>query len=175
MIIMENLPPQNDDQNIPEEEPIPGQAPTAPVGFEDPEEEEDDEEDPEVDPEEGDDEEEEMEVDDEEDPEEDSEEGNDEEEEMKVFPPGPRPSDLRAIHSRITKLEKQMFKRRSRLTTKLFLIEEPLIPSASVPRTDDPYVMIRDAAMAAQEDDDDDADAAKDSQPLESRGSPRDP
>ncbi|GKG44175.1 hypothetical protein Tco_0483268, partial [Tanacetum coccineum] len=64
-IIMENLPPQNDDQNIPEKEPILGQAPTAPIGFgqlwvgrqipninndlleEDPEEEEDDEEDPE--------------------------------------------------------------------------------------------------------------------------------
>ncbi|GKA33389.1 hypothetical protein Tco_0719818 [Tanacetum coccineum] len=244
---MENLPPQNDDQNIPEEEPIPGQAPTAPVGFgqpwvggqipnnnnglleedpeEDPEEEEDDEEDPEEDPEEGDDEEEEMEVDDEEDPEEDPEEGNDEEEEMKVddeennsevFPPGPRPSDLRAIHSRITKLEKQMFKRyttkfkirnkfkendirmnsqeikaSTNYSDRMRLIEglskqveeltlqcsreEPLIPSASVPRTDDPYVMIRDAAMAAQEDDYDDADAAKDSQPLKSRGSPRDP
>ncbi|GJT65034.1 hypothetical protein Tco_1016514 [Tanacetum coccineum] len=84
---MENLPPQNDDQNIPKEEPILGQAPAAPVGFgqlwvggqipnnnngwleEDPEEdpeEEEDEEDPEEDPEEGDDEEEEMEVDDEE-------------------------------------------------------------------------------------------------------------
>ncbi|GKC29225.1 hypothetical protein Tco_1036519, partial [Tanacetum coccineum] len=98
-IIIENLPPQNDDQNIPEEEPILGQAPAAPVGFgqlwvggqipnnnngwleedpeEDPEEEEDDEEDPEEDLEEGDDEEEEMEVDDEEDPKEDPEEGDD--------------------------------------------------------------------------------------------------
>ncbi|GKB75474.1 putative reverse transcriptase domain-containing protein, partial [Tanacetum coccineum] len=137
-IIMENLPPQNDDQNIPEEEPILGQAPTAPVRFgqiwvggqipnnnngwleEDPKEEEDDKEDPEEDPEEGDDEEEEMEVDDEEDPEEDPEEGDDEEEEMEVddeennsevFPSGPRPSDLRAIYSRTTKLEKQMFER----------------------------------------------------------------
>ncbi|GJT99922.1 putative reverse transcriptase domain-containing protein [Tanacetum coccineum] len=52
---------------------------------------------------------------------------------------------------------------------------EPPIPSASVPRADDPYVMIRDAVMAAQEDDDDDADVAKDSQPSESHGSPRDP
>ncbi|GJZ35473.1 putative reverse transcriptase domain-containing protein [Tanacetum coccineum] len=50
--------------------------------------------------------------------------------------------------------------------------EEPPIPFASVPRADDPYVMIRDAAMAAQEDDDDDADTAKDSQPSEYRGSP---
>nr|GEU56375.1 hypothetical protein [Tanacetum cinerariifolium] len=51
--------------------------------------------------------------------------------------------------------------------------EEPPIPSAFAPRADDPYVMARDAAMAAQEDDDD--DAAKDPQPLESRGSLRDP
>ncbi|GJZ63158.1 hypothetical protein Tco_0619579 [Tanacetum coccineum] len=134
---MENLPPQNDDQNIPEEEPILGQAPTAPVGFgqlwvggqipnnnngwleEDPEE--------------GDDEEEEMEVDDEE----NNSEVSDPDEpppplfqfdqnfhvgessstrtllddNSQVFPPGPRPSDLRAIHSRTTKLEKQMFER----------------------------------------------------------------
>ncbi|GJS57469.1 hypothetical protein Tco_0652253 [Tanacetum coccineum] len=315
---MESLPPKNDDQNIPEEEPIPGQARVAPVGFgqpwvggqipnnnngwleDDPEEEEDDEGDPEEDLEEGDDEEEEMEVDDEEDPEEDPEEGDDEEEEMEVddeedpeegddeeeemevddeennsevsdpdeppppvfqfgqnfhigessstrtllddnsqvFPPGPRPSDLRAIHSRTTKLEKQMFERyttefkirnkfkendlrmnsqeikastnysdmmrlieglskqveeltlqcsrgkrlsqweaqvRPHIPEGLRFREEPPIPSASVPRADDPYVMIRDAAMAAQEDDDDDADAAKDSQPSESRGSPRDP
>ncbi|GKG40593.1 hypothetical protein Tco_0467370, partial [Tanacetum coccineum] len=47
-IIMENLPPQNDDQNIPEEEPIPNQAPADNNGWleedpeEDPEEEEDD-------------------------------------------------------------------------------------------------------------------------------------
>ncbi|GJT32867.1 putative reverse transcriptase domain-containing protein [Tanacetum coccineum] len=246
---MENLPPQNDDQNIPEEEPIPGQASAAPVGFgqpwvggqipnnnngwleEDPEEEEEDEEDPE----EG----KEMEVDDEEDPKENPEEGDDEEEEMEVddeennsevFPPGPRPSDLRAIHSRTNKLEKQMFKRyttefkirnkfkendlrmnsqeikaltnysdmmrlieglskqikeltlqcsrgkrlsqweaqvRPHIPEGLRFREEPPIPSASVPHADDPYVMIRDADMAAQEDDDDDADAAKDPQPSE--------
>ncbi|GJZ28952.1 hypothetical protein Tco_0573599 [Tanacetum coccineum] len=30
---MENLPPQNNDQNIPEEEPIPNQAPATPVMF----------------------------------------------------------------------------------------------------------------------------------------------
>ncbi|GKD25773.1 hypothetical protein Tco_1231987 [Tanacetum coccineum] len=204
---MENLPPQNDDQNIPEEEPIPEDP------EEDPKEEEDDEEDPEEDPEEGDDEEEEIEVDDEE----DLEESNDEEEEMevddeennlKVFPLGPRPSDLRAIHSRTTKLEKQMFERytiefkirnnfkendlhmnsqeikastnysnmmRPQIPEGLRFREEPPIPSASVPHADDPYVMIRDAAIAAQEDDDDDADADKDSQPSESCGSLRDP
>ncbi|GKB72432.1 hypothetical protein Tco_0933844, partial [Tanacetum coccineum] len=46
-------------------------------------------------------------------------------------------------------------------------------PLAFAPRADDPYVMARDAAMAAQEDDD--VVAAKDPQPSESRGSPRDP
>ncbi|GKB16558.1 putative reverse transcriptase domain-containing protein [Tanacetum coccineum] len=46
-------------------------------------------------------------------------------------------------------------------------LKEPPIPSASVPRADDPYVMARDAAVATQEDDDDDADAAKDPQPSE--------
>ncbi|GJS43777.1 putative reverse transcriptase domain-containing protein [Tanacetum coccineum] len=47
--------------------------------------------------------------------------------------------------------------------------EEPPIPSASVPRANDLYVMARDATVAAQEDDNDDADAAKDPQPLESQ------
>ncbi|GJR63867.1 putative reverse transcriptase domain-containing protein, partial [Tanacetum coccineum] len=49
--------------------------------------------------------------------------------------------------------------------------EEPPIPSAFAPRSDDSYVMARDVAMAAQEDDDD--DATKDPQPSESRGSPQ--
>ncbi|GJT32865.1 hypothetical protein Tco_0923284 [Tanacetum coccineum] len=253
---MENLPPQKDDQNIPEEEPIPGQAPAAPVRFgqpwvggqirnnnngwleedleEDPEEEDDDEEDPE----EGDDEEEEIEVDDEEDPEEDPEEGDDEEEEMEVDdeennsevsdPDEPPPpvfqfgqnfhvgessstrtllddnsqryttefkirnkfieNDLRmnsqeikasTNYSDMMRLIKGLSKQIEELTLQcsrgkhlsqweaqvsphipegLRFREEPPIPSASIPHADDPYVMIRDAAMAAQEDDDDDAD-----------------
>nr|GFC77072.1 hypothetical protein [Tanacetum cinerariifolium] len=53
--------------------------------------------------------------------------------------------------------------------------KEPPIPSAFAPRTDDLYVMARDAAMDTQEDDDDAATAAKDLQPSESRRSPRDP
>ncbi|GJR66378.1 retrovirus-related pol polyprotein from transposon TNT 1-94, partial [Tanacetum coccineum] len=88
-IIMENLPPQNDDQNIPEEEPIPSQALVAPVRFgqlwvggQIPNNNNGWlEEDPEEDPKEGDDEEEEMEVD-------------DEENSSEVFPPCPMPSDL---------------------------------------------------------------------------------
>ncbi|GJU16811.1 hypothetical protein Tco_1144777 [Tanacetum coccineum] len=153
-----------------------------------------------------------------------------------VFAPGPKPSDLMTIHSRTTKLEKQMFERykteikikekfkeddlrmnrheldvttkyskmkrlveglskqinelklqcsraerlsqweawvRPCIPERLRFQEEPPTPSAFAPRADDPYVMARDAAMAAQEDDDDDA-AAKDPQPSESRGSPRD-
>ncbi|GJV01140.1 hypothetical protein Tco_1334709 [Tanacetum coccineum] len=261
-IIMANLPPPNNDPNVPEEEPIPEQAHAALVGFapqwiggkipnnnngwleEDDEDdpEEDDDEDPEKDevdkdneddpgedddeePEEdkvGDGEEEEMEIDDEVDNPKVSDpneppppgfqfghnfhvgessstrallDGNSE-----VFAPGPKPSDLMTIHKRTTKLEKQMFEMyntkikikekfkeddlrmnrheldvttkyskmmRSCIPKRLRFQEEPPIPSAFAPRSDNPYVMARDAAMAAQEDDDDDASAAKDPQPLE--------
>nr|GFA22698.1 reverse transcriptase domain-containing protein [Tanacetum cinerariifolium] len=51
-------------------------------------------------------------------------------------------------------------------------VEEPSIHIAPVPRADDPYVMVRDAARGTQEDEDDDAVALRDTQPLESRGSP---
>ncbi|GJQ96860.1 hypothetical protein Tco_0007999 [Tanacetum coccineum] len=50
--------------------------------------------------------------------------------------------------------------------------EEPPVPPVSVPRADDPYVMVREAALAAE---DDDADTAEDPQPSEFRGSSRDP
>ncbi|GJT65030.1 hypothetical protein Tco_1016510 [Tanacetum coccineum] len=212
------------------------------------------------DPEEGDNEEEEMEVDDEENNSEVSDPDEPPpplfqfdqnfhvgessstrtllEENSQVFPPGPRPSDLRAINSRTTKLEKQMFERyttefkirnkfkendlcmnsqkieastnysnmmrlieglsnqveeltlqcsrgkhlseweaqvRPQIPEELQFREDPPIPSASVPCADDPYVMIRDAAKAAQEDADDDVDVDKDPQPSEFRGSLRDP
>ncbi|GJR72936.1 hypothetical protein Tco_0085301 [Tanacetum coccineum] len=292
---MVNLPPLNNDLNVPEEEPIPEQALAALlrfapqwIGGQIPNKnngwlEEDDEEDPKEDDDE-DPEEDEVDEDDEEDPEEDDDEdpdedevGNGEEEEMKiddemdnpkvidldvppppvfqfghnfhvgessstralldgnsmVFAPGPKPSDLMTIHSRTTKLEKQMFERyntkikikkkfneddllmnhheldvtikyskmkrlveglskqidelklqciraerlsqweawvRPCIPERLRFQEEPPIPSAFAPRVDDSYVMARDAAMAAQEDDDDDA---KDLQPSDSRGSPR--
>ncbi|GKA07998.1 hypothetical protein Tco_0687329 [Tanacetum coccineum] len=240
---MENLPPQNDDQNIPKEEPILGQAPAAPVGFgqpwvggqipnnnngwleEDPEEEPEEEEDDEEDLEEGDDEEEKMEVDDEEN---NSEVSNPDEPpplvfqfgqnfhmgesfftrtlldgNSQVFPPSPRPNDLRAIHSRTTKLERQMFERYTtefKIRNKfkennLRMNSQKIEASANYSNMmrlieglskkveeltlqcirDDPYVMIRDAASTAQVDVDDDADADKDTQPSESRRSPRDP
>nr|GEW15501.1 putative reverse transcriptase domain-containing protein [Tanacetum cinerariifolium] len=52
--------------------------------------------------------------------------------------------------------------------------EEPSIHTAPVPRADDPYVMVRDAAMGTREDEDVDTDAPRDTQPSEPRGSPRD-
>ncbi|GJY90180.1 putative reverse transcriptase domain-containing protein [Tanacetum coccineum] len=266
---MENVPPPNNDLNVPKEEPIPEQALAAPVGFglqwiggQIPNNnngwlKEDDEEDPKEDDDE-DPEEDEVDEDNEEDPEKyddedlnEDEVGNGEEEEKEivdeidnpevidpdvppppvfqsghkfhvgessstrglldgnyvVFAHCPKPSDLMTIHGRMTKLEKQMFERykteikikkkfnkdnlhmnrhkldvtikyskmkRPSLPEGLRFQEEPPIPSASVPRSDDLYVMARDVAMAAQEDDDDDAAAAENPQPLESRGSPRD-
>ncbi|GKA65092.1 hypothetical protein Tco_0764799 [Tanacetum coccineum] len=52
--------------------------------------------------------------------------------------------------------------------------EESPIYTAYASRADDPYVMVRDAVMAAREDDDDDITAPKDPQPSEPRGSPCD-
>nr|GFA34188.1 hypothetical protein [Tanacetum cinerariifolium] len=52
--------------------------------------------------------------------------------------------------------------------------EEPFIYTAPVPRADDPYVMVRDAAMDTQGDEDVDIDAPRDTQPSEPRRSPRD-
>nr|GFB70370.1 hypothetical protein [Tanacetum cinerariifolium] len=49
--------------------------------------------------------------------------------------------------------------------------EDLLIYTTFAPRTDDPYVMVRDAAMAALEYDDDDITAPKDLQPSEPHGS----
>ncbi|GJW85168.1 putative reverse transcriptase domain-containing protein [Tanacetum coccineum] len=112
-----------------------------------------------------------------------------------VFPPGPRPNDLSAIHSRITKLERQMFERYTtefkiknkfkendlRMNSQeievsanysdMMRLIEGLSKQVEELRLqcsrDDLYVMARDATMAAQEDDDDDADVAKDPQPSE--------
>nr|GEX68295.1 hypothetical protein [Tanacetum cinerariifolium] len=55
------------------------------------------------------------------------------------------------------------------------LIEERPIHSVPAPRANDPYVIVRDAAMATREEDDDDINAPRDPQPSEPRGSPRDP
>ncbi|GJW32815.1 hypothetical protein Tco_0052847 [Tanacetum coccineum] len=50
---------------------------------------------------------------------------------------------------------------------------EPFARSAPALRSDDPYVVARDAVAASDIDDDDDT-ASMDSQPYEPRGSPRD-
>ncbi|GKC67887.1 putative reverse transcriptase domain-containing protein [Tanacetum coccineum] len=52
---------------------------------------------------------------------------------------------------------------------------EPPIHPTFAPRSDNPYVMVRDATIAARDDDGDDTTAPTDSQPSEPRGSPRDP
>nr|GEV35929.1 hypothetical protein [Tanacetum cinerariifolium] len=52
--------------------------------------------------------------------------------------------------------------------------EAPPIHTASAPCADDPYVIVKDVAMAAREDNDDDIAAPRDPQPSELRGSPCD-
>nr|GEX73663.1 putative reverse transcriptase domain-containing protein [Tanacetum cinerariifolium] len=54
------------------------------------------------------------------------------------------------------------------------LSQDPSIHIAPVPRADDPYVMVRDAARGTQEDEDVDTAASWNTQPPESHGSPRD-
>ncbi|GKB43345.1 hypothetical protein Tco_0888287 [Tanacetum coccineum] len=64
---------------------------------------------------------------------------------------------------------------RERIPEELRFQEEPPIHPAFAPRADDPYAMVRDAAIATREDDDDDTTAPRDSQPSKLRGSLRDP
>ncbi|GJY78400.1 hypothetical protein Tco_0484201 [Tanacetum coccineum] len=112
-----------------------------------------------------------------------------------VHAPGPIGCHLKSIHRGVTRLDKQMFDRyktEKRMAKKfkedefrmnrheyditaLDSAEEPPIHPTSAPRADDPYAMVRDAAMAAREDDDDDTTAPRDPQPSEPRGSLRDP
>nr|GFC22299.1 hypothetical protein [Tanacetum cinerariifolium] len=58
-----------------------------------------------------------------------------------------------------------------RIPNNLRFQEEPSIYTALVPRVDDPYVMVRDAAMDTQGGEDVDTDAPWDTQPSEPRGS----
>nr|GFA62296.1 hypothetical protein [Tanacetum cinerariifolium] len=62
---------------------------------------------------------------------------------------------------------------RGRIPNSLRFQEEPFICTASVPRADDPYVMVRDAILDTQGDEDVDTDAPRDTQPFEPRGSPQ--
>nr|GFC58632.1 hypothetical protein [Tanacetum cinerariifolium] len=63
---------------------------------------------------------------------------------------------------------------RGRIPNSLRFQEEPSIYTAPVPHADDPYVMVRDAAMGARGDQDVDIDAPRDTQPSEPHGSLRD-
>nr|GFA51525.1 hypothetical protein [Tanacetum cinerariifolium] len=56
---------------------------------------------------------------------------------------------------------------RGRIPNSLRFQEDPFIHIAPVPRADDLYVMVRDAARGTREDEDDDAFALRDTQPLE--------
>nr|GEX72371.1 hypothetical protein [Tanacetum cinerariifolium] len=112
----------------------------------------------------------------------------------KVYAPGPMCCNLKSVHMGVMKLSKQMhdrYRTEKNMAKKLrqdelhmngqeFDIrtldsaEEPFIYTAPVPRVDDPYVMVRDAAIDTQGDEDVDTDAPWDTQPSEPRGSPRD-
>nr|GEZ16868.1 hypothetical protein [Tanacetum cinerariifolium] len=112
-------------------------------------------------------------------------EGNDE-----VCIPGLMPYDLRSVH-RGVKRNGQAFDItvldsvaeelihweawvRGRIPNSLQFHEEPSIHIAPVPRADDPYVMVRDAARGTREDEDVDIVALRDTQPPKSCGSPHD-
>ncbi|GKB64171.1 putative reverse transcriptase domain-containing protein [Tanacetum coccineum] len=115
-----------------------------------------------------------------------------------VYAPGPIGYNLESVNRGVKRLDKQMFDRYNteiRMAKKFkegdlrmnrheydiaaldAAVEpfEPPIHPAFAPRSDDPYVMVRDAAIAARDDDDDDTTAPTDSQPSKPRGSPRDP
>nr|GEY76353.1 hypothetical protein [Tanacetum cinerariifolium] len=183
---MENIPPPNDNLNTPEEEPIMDQAPAAFIRFvphwigeqilnnnngwleEEPEEEK----------------------------EENEAMKDDEEDDAEVINPyaeaephnRPPPTSNEEIEFALPELRKngQAFditaldsavranRFKSLKMTSLRFQEEPSIHIAPGPRADDPYVMVRDAARGTREDKDVDIVALRDTQPPESRGSPRD-
>nr|GFD03711.1 hypothetical protein [Tanacetum cinerariifolium] len=111
-----------------------------------------------------------------------------------VCAPGPMSGDLESVHRGVKRLSKQMhdkYKTEKRMVkilrqeelrrngqafdiTALDSTEEPSIHIALVLRVDDPYVMVRDAAMGTRENEDVDTVTLRDTQPPESRGSPRD-
>nr|GEX63007.1 reverse transcriptase domain-containing protein [Tanacetum cinerariifolium] len=181
-----NVPPLKNNSNVPKEEPIPDQAPAALVGFmpqwiggqipnnnngwlkEDLNK--DEEEDLEEEPKEEEIEDEDM-VNDDDDEENDTEFGSN-------FHIG-ESSVMRDFLQVIAKFMAEELSRweawvRGRIPNNLRFQEELSIYTAPVPRADDPYVMVRDAAMDTQGDEDVETDAPWDTQPFEMRGSPRD-
>nr|GFB50840.1 hypothetical protein [Tanacetum cinerariifolium] len=175
-IIIENVPPPNNIPNAPEEEPILDQAPVALVRFapqwiggqipdnnngwleEDPEEE--------------------LE-------EEDEDMVNDEVDDAEVINPyeeanphnRPPPISNKEtefaphVNRRAEVLSRWEAWVRGRIPNNLRFQEEPSIYTALVPRADDRYVMVRDAAMDTRGHEDVYTDAPRDTQPSEPRGS----
>nr|GFB39970.1 hypothetical protein [Tanacetum cinerariifolium] len=140
---MENVPPLNNNPNVPEEELILDQAPAALVGFTPQWIEEIKDEDM----------------------------VNDEEDDAEIadvddVPIPPVIQFGTNFHIKESSTMRDLLTGNSK--------EEPFIYTALVPRADDPYVMVRDAAMDTQGDEDVDTDAPWDTQPFEPRGSPRD-
>nr|GEY90951.1 putative zinc finger, CCHC-type, retrotransposon Gag domain protein [Tanacetum cinerariifolium] len=190
---MENIPPPNNNPNAPEEEPILDQAPTALVGFgphwiggqipdnnnvwleEDSKEEPKEKEENEA-----------MVNDDEEDaevinPYEEADPHNRPpptfDKEIEFAPPVVQIADANDVPIPPVIQFGSNFHVGESSTSRDLLAgnseEEPSIHTAPVPR-DDPYVMVRDAAMYTRGDEDVDTDAPRDTQPSESHGSPRD-
>ncbi|GJX37829.1 reverse transcriptase domain-containing protein [Tanacetum coccineum] len=116
----------------------------------------------------------------------------------RVSVPGLVGCSLESVHRGVKRLDRQMFNRyntKVRMAKKfkkddlrmnrhecditaLDAVEkpsEPPIHPAFAPRSDDPYVIVKDAAIAARDDDGDDTTAPMDSQPSKPHGSPRDP
>ncbi|GJX97506.1 hypothetical protein Tco_0353304, partial [Tanacetum coccineum] len=93
---------------------------------------------------------------------------------MKMFGLSRQFQELKEQNHRAELLSQREAGVRRRIPTHLRFREESPIYTASAPRADDPYVMVRDAAMTAREDDDDDITAPRDPQPFEPCGSPHD-
>nr|GEZ02699.1 hypothetical protein [Tanacetum cinerariifolium] len=78
-------------------------------------------------------------------------------------------SELKYQNRRAEELSRWEAWVRGRIPNSLRFQEEPSIHIAPVPRADDPYVMVRDAARGTREDEDIDTTALWDTQPHESR------
>nr|GFA79029.1 hypothetical protein [Tanacetum cinerariifolium] len=83
-------------------------------------------------------------------------------------------SELKCQNQRAEELSRWEAWVRGRIPNSLRFLEEPSIHIAPIPRADDPYVMVRDAARGTREDEDVDTAAPWGTQPPESHGSLRD-
>nr|GEV50315.1 reverse transcriptase domain-containing protein [Tanacetum cinerariifolium] len=83
-------------------------------------------------------------------------------------------SELKSQNRRAEELSHWEAWVRGRIPNSLRFQEEPSIHIAPMPRADDPYVMVRDAARGTREDENVDIIALRDTHPPESCGSPHD-